>query len=76
MSSINMTRTRVLLELWLLGKPKLYMNIFKPSKHVFRINGSCLTKFIGLLSKPKVNRLGDKLGSVYRRCTHVKELII
>ena len=49
--------------------------MFKPWKHVFWINGSGLTDFIGLLGKPKVNGLGDKLDSVYKRCTHVKELI-
>ena len=49
--------------------------MFKPWKHVFRINGSGLTKLIGLLGKPKVNGLGDKLGSVYKICTRVKELI-
>ena len=47
----------------------------KPWKHVFWINGSGLTEPIGLLGKPKVNRLGDKLGSVSIRYTHVKELI-
>ena len=49
--------------------------MFKPWKHVFRINGSGLTELIGLLGKPKVNGLGDKLGSVYMRCTRVKEVI-
>ena len=49
--------------------------MFKPWKHVFRINGSGLIKFIGLLGKPKVNGLGDKLGSVYKRFICVKELI-
>ena len=38
------------------------MNMFKPWKHVFRIIRSGLTKLIGLLGKPKVNGLGDKLG--------------
>ena len=51
------------------------MNVFKLWKHVFRINGSGLTEFISLLGKLKVNGLGDKLGSVYKRCTCVKELI-
>ena len=51
------------------------MNMFKPWKHVFWINGSGLTKIIGLLCKPKVNGLGDRFISVYKRCTHVKELI-
>ena len=49
--------------------------MFKPWKHVFLINGSSLTEFISLLGKPNVNGLGDKLGSVYMRCTRVKELI-
>ena len=49
--------------------------MFKPWKHVFRINGPGLTEFIGFLGKPKVNGLGDKMGSVYKRCTRVKELI-
>ena len=49
--------------------------MFKPCKHVFRINESGLIELIVLLGKPKVNRLGDKLGSVYKRCTLVKELI-
>ena len=35
----------------------------------------CLLELIGLLGKLKVNGLGDKLGSVYMRYTHVKELI-
>ena len=49
--------------------------MFKPYKHVFRINGPSLTELIGLLGKPKINGLGDKLGSVYMRCKHVKDLI-
>ena len=49
--------------------------MFKPWKHVFWINRSGLTEFIGLLGKPNVNGLGDKLGSVYKRCTCVRELI-
>ena len=49
--------------------------MFKPWKHVFRINGRGLIEFIGLLGKPKVNGLRDNLGSVYKRCTRVKELI-
>ena len=49
--------------------------MFKPWKHVFRINGSDLTKINGLLGKPKINGPEDKLGSVYMRCTRVKELI-
>ena len=49
--------------------------MFKPWKHVFRINGPDLNEFISLLGKPKVNELGDRLGSVYKRCTRVKELI-
>ena len=49
--------------------------MFKPWKHIFRISGLGLTEFIGLLGKPKVNGLGDKLGSVYKICTCVKELI-
>ena len=49
--------------------------MFKPWKHVFLINGSGLTEFIGLLGKPKVNGLGDKLGSVHKRHTRVKKLI-
>ena len=49
--------------------------MFKPWKHVYQINGPGLTEFISLLGKPKVNGLRDKLGSVYKRCTRVKELI-
>ena len=49
--------------------------MFKPLKHVFRINGPFLIKSICLLGKPKVNGLRDKLGSVYKICTRVKELI-
>ena len=49
--------------------------MFKPCKHIFWINGSGLIEFIGLLGKPKVNGLGDKLSTVYKRCTCVKELI-
>ena len=49
--------------------------MFKLWKHVFQINGSGLTKLVSLLGKPKVNGLGDKLGSAYMRCTRVKELI-
>ena len=48
--------------------------MFKPWKHVFQINGSGLTEFISFWGKPKVNGLDDKLGSVYKRCTCVKEL--
>ena len=54
MSSINMTRTRALLEMWLLGKPKLFLH-----EYVFWINGLGLIELIGLLGKPKVNGLGD-----------------
>ena len=50
--------------------------MFKQWKHVFQINGLGLTELIGLLGKPNVNRLGDKLGRVYMRCKHVKELKI
>ena len=48
--------------------------MFKAWKHVFLMDGPDLTEFIGLLGKPKVNGLGDKLGSVYKRCTCVKDL--
>ena len=69
MSSINMTRTRALLEMWLLGKPKLSLpNMFKPWKHVLWIKGTGLTELICLLCKPKINRVGDKLGRAYMRC--------
>ena len=47
--------------------------MFKPWKHVFQVNGSGLIELIGLLGKPKVYGLRDKLGSVYKRCTRVKE---
>ena len=49
--------------------------MFKPWKHVSWINWYGLTEFIGLLGKPKVNGLGDKLSIVYKRCACVKELI-
>ena len=49
--------------------------MFKPWKHVFQINGSCLIELIGLLGKPKVNKLGESWVSVYKRYTCVKELI-
>ena len=68
-----MARTRVILEFWLLDKPKLSLHEYW--KHVFRINGPGLTEFIVFLGKPKVNGLGDKFGSVYKGCAHVKELI-
>ena len=76
MSSINMTRTRVLLEMSLLGKPKLSLHEYvQPWKNVFWINGLVLIELSGLLGKAKVNGLEDKLGIVYMRCTFVKELI-
>ena len=77
MSSINITTTKVLLEVWLFGKPKLSLHAYvQTMENVFRIIGLSLTKIIGLLRKPKVNELGNKLGSVHMRYTHVKELII
>ena len=51
--------------------------MFKSWKHVLRINGLGLIKLIGFgfLGKPSVNGLGDKLSNIYKRCTHVQELI-